>query len=485
MDAPEKRWLYCTDPAEVRDALVSHLRIHNLLRGVTRLGLAVSGGADSVALFDLMLPVCREAGIAVTVTHLNHGLRTDADGDAQFVRGLCERARVDFLYEKVSVPDLMRSGLSLEMAAREARMAFFARCCESARLDALATGHQADDVAESLLLRLARGAGAAGLSGLRPISTLSPPASPVATPTRLTLIRPLLTLSASAVRAWLRQNDRVWREDASNSDCAIPRNRVRNEVLPHLEATWAPDLRARLCQSAETLREDDALLDAMATGQLDVTAVGNALPVDRLCQQATALQRRILRQWLFLQKLPEATGLETTLALLAQCRRTGNWKQQLPGGALAVCNSGLLSIARVGSAPPEAADVEDNTCLMWGNVTILSEPSHGVFSMADGIGSYPAVCTLDADRLKGKRLCVRARQPGDRIAPTGLAGSKKIQDLFVDSKIPEQQRDFLPVFVCGNEVVWVPGYRISRHYAVTSPDAPSVRVTVRQQTHPA
>ncbi|MEI7900934.1 MAG: tRNA lysidine(34) synthetase TilS [bacterium] len=462
----------------MRDVLSSHLRLHNLLRGVTRLGLAVSGGADSVALFHLMLPVCREAGVAVTVLHLNHGLRTEADDDAQFVCELAGRAKVDVLSDKISVPALMRSGTSLEMAAREARLAFFARCCASAGLNAIATGHQADDVAESLFLRLARGAGTTGLAGLRPISKRPP----------LTFIRPLLTLSGGVLRVWLRQNNHAWREDASNRDCEIPRNRVRNNVLPHLEATWAPGLRARLCQSAEALREDDALLDALATQQLDSLTGGQrdvpaesgaALPVVTLCQQATALQRRILRQWLFRQKLPEAAGLETILALLAQCHTPGDWKRQLSGDTLAICTNQLLSVARVGMALPDRAEVGGNMCLTWGNVTIHSEPDRGVCSVADGIGVYPAVCTLDANKLKDKQVFVRSRQPGDRISPTGFDGSKKIQDLFVDAKIPEHQRDLLPLFVCEKEVVWIPGYRISRHYAVPSPDAPSLRISVR------
>jgi tRNA(Ile)-lysidine synthase len=478
------KYFYCADSAQVAEALSSNVCRHRLLESVTRLGLAVSGGADSVALFHLMLPVCRKAGISLTVVHLNHGLRAEADLDARFVCELAESADIPMLYDKVSVSESLRGGVSLEMAAREARLAFFARCCEAAHLDAIATGHQADDVAESLLLRLARGAGATGLSGLRPLSKISVPGA------HLTLIRPLLPLSGAALRDWLRQNKHAWREDASNRDCSIPRNRVRHGVLPHLEATWTHDLRARLCQSAEALREDDALLDALASRHLDAMTAGTGdgrakknadLPVAELCHQPTALQRRMLRHWLFRQKLPEAAGLESVIALLERCHTPDGWKLQLPGGSLAICARGQLSIARADAPAPPDAEVLGNTCLAWGTVTIRSEPDRGVCSVADGLGICPAVCTLDADRLKGKRLFVRVRQPGDRIAPTGLKGSKKLQDLFVDAKIPEHLRDTIPVFVCGSEVVWVPGYRVSRHFAVPSPDAPSVRITVSER----
>ena len=217
---------------------------HQLLLAVTRLGVAVSGGADSVALLHLLLPECRARGIAPTVLHLNHGLRAEADEEARFVEALAADAGVPFVSRRVALAERPADGRSLEMAARDARLDFFRHAYEECALDALATGHHADDVAETLLMRLARGAGAAGLAGLRPHTHLD----------GCRMIRPLLAISGAALRAWLRERGLTWCEDASNRDPAIPRNAVRHVVLPHLEATWVADLRARLCQSAETLR---------------------------------------------------------------------------------------------------------------------------------------------------------------------------------------------------------------------------------------
>lgn len=470
MDASANAFFYCTDPAHLDEALMAYLRTHRLFQGITRLGLAVSGGADSVALFHLMLPACREAGIAITVVHLNHGLRAEADDEARFVRELAERSGVAFLCEKVSVPDLVRSGCSFEMAAREARMAFFARCCASEGLDAIATGHQADDVAESLLLRLARGAGATGLSGLRPHSHTR----------TLTLTRPLLAISGAALRTWLRQRNLPWREDASNRDSAIPRNRVRNDVLPLLESSWMPGLRARLCQSAELLREDDRLLETLAAQNTACFGTDDSVTVSSLLQQPEALQRRTLRQWLFRQGQPGAAGIDAVLALLSLCHTSGDWRHQLPGGALAVCTNHSLRLQTSDVTPPPAAALlQQEGRLFWGALEISTRSAHGITSTAGGIGVYPAACALDSEKLRDKDVCVRARQPGDRIAPTGLDGSKKVHDLFVDAKIPEYLRDTIPVFVCGEEVVWIPGYRVSRHFAVPSPDAPSTQISVQ------
>ena len=373
----------CKLHENVAEAVRRAINQRHLLHNVARLGLAVSGGADSVALFHLLLPLCRQAGVTVTVLHFNHGLRTDGEEDARFVKELADSSGVPFLSEAANLAARVSAGDSLEMAARAARMAFFSRCCTGLGLDAVATGHQADDVAETMLLRLARGAGATGLSGLRPVSRLS---------ASLVLIRPLLSISALALRGWLIQHNHAWREDRTNRDGAIPRNFVRNSLLPQLERTWLPDLKERLCQSAEALREDDVLLEALA-------------------RQAQAT----------------------------------------------VCPDDTLWVARLRQQPIAC------TC---------------------GVGCYPAACTLGEASLEGQSLRVRSRLPGDRISPIGLRGSKKLQDLFVDEKVPEHLRDQIPVFTCGDEVVWVPGYRVARTFAVPSADAPSIQITVRQSERP-
>jgi tRNA(Ile)-lysidine synthase len=488
---------------------------HQLLRGVTHAGLAVSGGADSVALFHLLPPLCRERGIAVTVLHLNHGLRAEAEEEARFVQGLAAEAGLPCLCHCAGLAERPADGQSLEMAAREARLAFFQQCSRNAALDAIATGHQADDVAETLLLRLVRGAGAAGLSGLRPRSILparecthgdAKAAKDVSAPAEspgfenassVTLIRPLLAVSGKAIRAWLTARGQSWREDASNRDTAIPRNLVRHTLLPQFEKAGLPDLRARLCQSAEILREDDAVLNEQAEQRF--AAMMNAgdeppggLPLDALRQAPPALQRRILRLWLFRQRQPHAAGLSHVQTLLDRCREAGDWQVMLPGGAFARARGGRLAIhaAPDGLRGQAAGDSRPAECpvpaptsrpVRWGGVEITAEFTLGIDSVSNGIGRYPAVCTLGAEAINGHPLTVRGRRPGDRIAPTGMAGTKKIQDLFVDAKLPEALRDSVPLVVCDGEIAWVPGYRVARRFAVPGSDAPSLRLAVSSE----
>lgn len=472
--------LYCTSAQAVAGEVERAVTRHRLFQNVARLGLAVSGGADSVALLYLILPLAQRAGLDVTLLHFNHGLRAEARADERFVEALAQSQGLPFFSRAADRSATPRHAQSIEMAARSARIAFFREASAQLKLDALATGHQADDVAETLLLRLARGSGSTGLSGLRPRSRSG----------NTTLIRPLLAISARALRSWLEERGLPWREDASNLDVSIPRNTLRHRVIPALENMWASTLRARLCQSAEILREEDDLLERLAAARLGELAPSqegapDALDVAGLLEQPLALQRRILRQWLFRQGQADATGLDTVTSLLNACRTPKAWKTTLSEHTHVSVQRGQLLCCTAAARPttPPVVLPSEGTA-SWGDIDISVEASRGVVRSASGLNRFPTSATLSAEALAGRTLHVRARLPGDRIAPTGLTGTKKIQDLFTDEKIPESLRDALPLVVCGDEIAWVPGYRVARSFAVPSPDAPCVRLTLRRRPQP-
>lgn len=469
---------YCDGTGSLEQAVAAHIRRHELFRGIGRLGLAVSGGADSVALLHLLPPLCREAGITLKVLHLNHGLRAESAEEESFVRQLCAASGTDFIVGHERLADQPTNGLSLEMAAREKRMEFFCRNAKELMLDAVATGHNADDVAETLLLRLTRGAGAAGLSGLRAVSEVG----------GCRLIRPLLAVAGQTLRQWLHERGLEWREDASNLDTAIQRNRIRHNLLPKLEEGCQPGVRARLCRTAELLRCDDLLLEELAARELARMGAArpesaSALPVSILLQQPLSLRRRILRQWLFSQVRQAPADFDSVEAILDLCGQPRDWRRDFAANVTVVCRNGFLSAS---DSPPQEPPpplellVDRQTPALWGDLEILLEHGAGIHDLAKGIGVYPAVCSLSAAMLAGCKLLVRARLPGDRISPTGLDGTKKIKDLLIDAKVPEHIRDTTPLLACDNEVIWIPGYRIDRRFAVPSQTAPSVIVTIRR-----
>lgn len=216
-----------------------------------RIGLAVSGGADSVALLVLMAGLRREHGFEAVVLHVDHGLRRDSADDAAFVEKLARR----FGLECRSLRTVVKPGKgeSVEMAARNVRLEFFAQMTTELKLDAVATGHHMDDVAETFIMRLKRASGADGLAGLKPISRVK----------GITFIRPLLNQRSEALREFLRSRGIAWREDSTNSDTTILRNKVRHVILPFLKKELDPKIVEHICRSAEYLRQS-AIGDANA-----------------------------------------------------------------------------------------------------------------------------------------------------------------------------------------------------------------------------
>ncbi len=463
--------------ADVPEQVAAALNAGSLLEGVCRLGVAVSGGADSVAMLHLLTPVCRRQRITLVALHLNHGLRGVAsDGDAAFVRTLCARLGIVSVVGRVRGLDGKRpkrrgACQSLEMAARAARQAFFRRVAQRHRLDAVAVAHHRDDVAETVLLRLMRGAGAAGLSGMRPRAMVD----------GLLVIRPLLGIAREALRAWMRLHNEVWRDDASNTDISIPRNRVRTSVLPFLEETFGSGVVGGLAQSADLLREDDAALDALAADAQTATCAGTGLIADRLMPLPAALRRRVVYRWMLDRGGAAAATFETVRRVLEKLAEgSRRWRLAAGGGIRIGYREGVLSTDTGGPVKVKLNTrfLRRNGTVMVGDLRVTVRPAVRIVREGGPVGRMPAQCTISAEAVRGKRLAVRCRRPGDRIAPLGMSGSRKVQDVLADAKIPVERRDRVPLLVCGNEVVWIPGYRVATRFAVPSPTAPALLIRV-------
>lgn len=395
-----------------------------------RLGLAVSGGADSSAL--AVLAAASRHGLYTCVIHASHGRAYgESPDDTKAVKALAERLRLPFF--ELPLRFRKRRGESPEMAARRARMDAFRRIASELSLDAIATGHHADDVAETLLLRLVRGGGATGLSGLRPRSELPD----------LVIVRPLLGLTHDELKGILRKRGIAWREDPTNTDESIRRNLMRRTVIPWLEKHVDPAIRRHLAQSAEILREDDAVLDDEATALLyRITDADGQLVPAPLLSAPKALQRRAAR--LFLRNAGRPDGMRETEAFLAKAAREAS-----------------------------RIDVPDE-------YAFVVTPLRGIVPGSRGIGVLPSVCSVSAAALAGRTLELRPRRDGDRITPVGFDHAKKLKRIFIDEKVPPELRDTLPVLADADtgEVLWVPGYRVAKSVAVPDDDARSYKLTL-------
>jgi tRNA(Ile)-lysidine synthase len=423
-----------------------------MLKTDDRVLVAVSGGADSVALLHAL----HRLGLKLAVAHLHHGLRgAAADADAAFVRRLARKLAVPLLIERAEVPARARAaGISVEMAARAARYEFFARAARQLGATAVAVAHTADDQAETVLLRLARGAGPQGLGGMEPVSQRD----------GLKIIRPLLTIRRAEIIAFLKSQRLRWREDATNRDPHFLRNRVRREILPLLERRLNPQIRTALLRTAEVLREENAWLDELATAALK--SCGRA--ASKLAHLPLALQRRALRLWLMRAGLPaEHLDFEAVAAVLTLLQTTRGTRSVEIGDGWRVVRR-YDQVAVENSAPAAAP--------RW---RLHIQPQRGIVKeKPTQPGRLPACATLAAAKVGHASLTVRAARPGDRMAPLGLHGTKKLQDIFTDAKVPREQRGQIPVVECRGEIVWLPGYRVARGWAVPNPQSRSLLLTL-------
>lgn len=428
--------------------------------------VAVSGGADSVALLHLLHhSPARQHGLRLTVAHLDHGIRAGAAADAAFVRSLSRRLGIPCITGRAAVPALARQrGVSLEMAAREARYAFLLRVARRVGADRIATAHTADDQAETVLLKLIRGAGRRGLSGMRSVTRLD----------SIPVVRPLLAASRASIEAYLRATGIAWREDESNRDLSFLRNRVRRELLPLLEKDYNPAIRAGLLRTRDIMVAEDEWMDQQAAGLLQSLVSGGRLDAVGLAAQPLAARRRIILAWLCRGGVPAPSiGFEVIAKVDRLARSSkGNASVELEGGWIVLREYGQLKVMTAGAATPALVKpvrlkVPGVTrAPAWGlKVTVRRGPGI-VRERGQGPGRLPARCSLRPESLKGRALVLRVRHEGDRIAPYGMRGSKSVQDLLVDAKVPRSQRASLPLLVCGGEVVWIPGYRIARDWAV-------------------
>jgi tRNA(Ile)-lysidine synthase len=339
----------------------------------------------------------------------------------------------------------------------------------------VALAHTRDDQAETVLMRLARGAGPRGLGGMAP--------------RRADRIRPVLDCSRAELRAHLASLGERWREDASNADLVNPRNRLRHDVLPRL-TMLNPDVAAALARTADILRADDACLDALAReaipGVVTLTPGAVVLNVAALAALPEALARRVALKALETVEPGRSYGLEEADAVRQAARRGG--AVDLPGirmepsGADAVLTN--IATGDNGAAPfrvelPVPGIARDPA----GRWTLEAAGPAPMAMEVSGPGTDTRV-VIDADSA-GPQLAVRSRAPGDRLKPAGLGGHQKVQDLFVNRKVPRGERDRIPLVIdARGDIVWVAGHALAEPFRVTPRTRAVVILTLRRLSPP-
>lgn len=366
------------------------------------------------------------------------------------------------------------SGESIEAAARRARYAFLDAAAARLGAGAIATGHTADDQAETLLLRLMRGAGLPGLSAIRPRNGI--------------VVRPLLDARRAGVEEYLRAAGQAWREDGSNESRAIARNRVRHDVVPALRQAGGDAVVAALARTAALIQDDADELERqaieMARRDVLLDDTGTRLNIAALEAAGPALGRRIVRRALEGVSGGRFLGLEHVEAVRSLIRGDSPESVQVPGVVARRAGPALELEA------PAAGAVEgfETRLTVPGEVEL---PAARVV-MSAGVGQLDAAALAalgarsDAVALQGVEapfLVVRNRRPGDALRPLGAPGRRKVQDVFVDRKVARRERDRVPLVVDDRgRILWVVGHTIADEFRVTSPGARVLFLTVKRRS---
>ena len=286
----------------LREPVLEYIRRHGLLKAGDRVGVAVSGGADSVGLLRLLVELRGELGVVLSVAHFHHGIRgAEADADARFVAGLARSHELELHSGNGDVPAHARARrASVETAARELRYQFFAKLLESSAVDRVATGHTLDDQAETVLMKMLRGAGTRGLAGVYPALGAvwsQRNAAEGGRATQARIIRPLLGTRRRELEEYLRALGQEWREDSTNRDRRHLRNRVRHELVPLLEREFNPEVARVLAETAEVARAEEEFWQREVERLLPEVCPGEegSLQLKPLLAQPLAVQRRLVR----------------------------------------------------------------------------------------------------------------------------------------------------------------------------------------------
>lgn len=451
----------------VTGKVLAYIREHELLKPGDRVGVAVSGGADSVALLRLLLELRGELGIVPSVLHFNHQIRgAEADEDENFVATLAVQHGLECHRSSANVPAYAAEHkLSLETAGREARYQFLESFLHNRVLGAIATGHTMDEQAETVLMRVLRGAGTRGLAGIYPKRVVLACGGHEAG----YVVRPLLGLRRAEVRAYLASIHQGWREDATNADLQYTRNRIRHGLLPLIETRFQPTAAAALAQLAEVAREEEnywegELRRIMPEAVEKSTPCGLAVNIPRLLAFAPAVQRRILRRGA--QNLGVILDFEHLTQLLRMAHACEGGKTcALPGGWVGVRQQQELRFDRCAHAR-QASSCYAYTLPIPGEVEIpeIGKIIRAFLRPVQTAGSgYNQEQSLDPAAL-GRELLVRNWRPGDRFWLAHSKAPKKLKELFEQRHVPAAERGPWPVAACGRKLAWARGFGASAEF---------------------
>ena len=434
---------------------VNTVKKYNMLFKGAKVVTGVSGGADSTALLLFLCSLRESYNLEIYAVHVHHGIRGDeADRDMRFVENLCKKLNVDCTVKHHEVKGISKEkGISEEEAGRMVRYSDFREELEKRGADFIAVAHNMNDQAETVIMRLCRGTGLTGMAGIRPV--------------RVNIIRPLIDCFRSEIEEYLEFNNQEYINDSTNFKEDYTRNRIRLNVIPYLSSQINSGAMENIAKSAVLLREEDDYLNSLALKKLKEITVKkekNAISLNavKLCEVDKVLQRRIIRLGLImLKKDIKDISLNHVDSVLKTAQKGGH--TDMPSGFCADTSCGILKL-REGKA-----QVQDFSYKLELDKPVFVEECGMYFLMTKNdkkINEKPNnvyTKVFDCDKISINPE-IRNRRNGDKIIINKNGGTKKLKDIFIDKKIPKDERDIIAVIVSGNDIMSVWGIRDSAYF---------------------
>ncbi len=457
---------------------------NSLLQKGDRILVAVSGGPDSVALLHVLTELKKEFDVDISVVHLNHLLRgKESNEDARFVRNLAKKLQLPVLLGICDVKAKRKKrGGSLEEVARKERYDFYRKAAKKMKTNIIALGHTANDNAETLLMNLLRGAGIRGLSGI-PMKRKEG---------KFMIIRPLLNIKSDEIIHYLNENELSYRVDRSNVDLRFTRNKIRHRLIPLLARNYNANIVEILSRTAAYLHSATEFLyqqvERLQKRCLTIKDDKIIIKLPSFRRYPEVVQMEFLRS-----VLRERYDFKTTPDLLLRIQDFILTEQRAPlfmskdvvmnrefdelvitREKRRACKKfekefpipGEFRVKRNDLAIEISAQVVKVAGIRKNEMKKRPEPMRQIWRNIRKRGKITLEESFDADKLSGTYLTLRSRKEGDKFSPIGMKGSKKVKELFIDEKIPCSFREKIPLLLCGNDILWIVGYRISEKYKI-------------------
>lgn len=443
------------------DKVINTIYENNMFIKGDKVIVAVSGGPDSMCLLNILYRLKDELGISLAVAHVNHGLRgEEADEDEAYVKKFCDSIKVEYYSIKIDIYKISKEkGISCESAGRESRYEFFEDVRKKINAQKIALAHNANDQAETVLMRIIRGTGLDGLIGIKPVRDGK-------------FVRPLINSTRDEIEEYCRVNDISCRIDKTNFENIYTRNKIRLELLPYIKENFNKDIIGTLIRLSNIIEKDNEFIEQVSEEKYKKYCENNSEKViiySRAFREPEAIVTRIIRRAYNDLKgnLYDLEKIHIYDIINIQKNSTGK-KIMLKGGIEASNNYGDIQIYKFKAQ--DSTNIKKQYNLELGTNEALEFSLKVSLRKIDkeekvSLKNNNLIKFFDYDKIKNNIL-LRYRREGDRFNPFGMKGSKKLKDIFIDMKIPKEERDKIPLVCFGDEIAWIVGYKVSDRFKV-------------------